>query len=371
MGGHAFSRADDQTSHVLKGHDFSRAEKPLRRLGALAPEGHSRLQDLTKRREGESGYILLGVMILLAVFVIGLAIAAPRVAADIQRDREVETMHRGKQYIRAIQLYYRKFNAYPPSVDALVKTNEIRFLRKRYLDPMTGKDDWKPIMYCQNKAPVAMGFFGAPLGPTTGCGPLAGTGPSGGNGLQGSGLFNNQQGQGNSIFNNGSGANPTNPAQPGVGATGTDPSGTQPGIGASSGTGTSTGTGTATGTGTTTGTDPSNPQSGSIFGSSSDSNNPTLGGGGIMGVSPASEKKSLLVYKKKDHYNQWEFTYSTLMDQQTMQGGNAGTIGTPAGGIGTGAGTGTGGTGTGGGTGSGTGAGSGTGITPQPIQPQQ
>ena len=60
-------------------------------------------------------------------------------------------MHRGKQYRRAIQLYYRKFHAYPPNVDALVKTNEIRFLRKKYIDPMTGKDDWKPILYGQNK----------------------------------------------------------------------------------------------------------------------------------------------------------------------------------------------------------------------------
>src|SRR5579859_4825307 len=122
------------------------------------------------RKPSESGYILLGVMILLAVFVIAMAVAAPRIAADIQRDREVETMRRGKQYIRAIQLYYRKFNAYPPSIDALVKTNEIRFLRKRYTDPLTGKDDWKTIGYCQNKAPIAMGFFGQPLGPTSGCG---------------------------------------------------------------------------------------------------------------------------------------------------------------------------------------------------------
>ena len=81
------------------------------------------------------------------------------------------------QYRRAIQLYYRKFHAYPPNVDALVKTNNIRFLRKKYIDPITGKDDWKPIMFGQNKAPTAMGFFGQPLAGTT----IAGIGPSGGN----------------------------------------------------------------------------------------------------------------------------------------------------------------------------------------------
>src|SRR5580704_6220740 len=88
-------------------------------------------------------------------------------------------MHRGKQYTRAIQLYYRKFNAYPPNIDALVKTNNIRFLRKRYIDPVTGKDDWKPILFGQNKAPLALGFFGDPL--AGGATPIAGTGPGGGN----------------------------------------------------------------------------------------------------------------------------------------------------------------------------------------------
>ncbi len=86
-------------------------------------------------------------------------------------------MQRGKQYIRAIQLYYRKFNAYPPNVDALVKTNNIRFLRKKYVDPTTGKEEWKPVMFGQNKTPQAMGFFGQPLAAAAG----AGIGPSGGN----------------------------------------------------------------------------------------------------------------------------------------------------------------------------------------------
>ena len=99
-----------------------------------------------------------------------LAIALPKVAKEIQRDREMETMHRGKQYARAIKMYYKKFGAYPPNVDALIKpTNNIRFLRKKYIDPTTGKEDWKPILFGQNKAPTAMGFFGQPIGGTGGC----------------------------------------------------------------------------------------------------------------------------------------------------------------------------------------------------------
>src|SRR5579872_1330837 len=144
---------------------------------------------------GEEGYILVAVMFMLAMLIIAMAVAVPRVREDIQRDKDMETMHRGQQYARAIKLYYKKFSAYPPSVDALVKTNEIRFLRKRYKDPITGKDDWKPIMFGQNKAPLAMGFFGQPLGGVGfGGNGLAGVGPQGGNGIPGASPIGNSNG---------------------------------------------------------------------------------------------------------------------------------------------------------------------------------
>ena len=94
-----------------------------------------------RNKPSEDGYMLVAVIFMMAILVLSLAVAVPKVKASIQRDREEETMQRGKQYIRAIQLYYKKFHAYPPSVDALVKTNEIRFLRKKYVDPTTGKDE--------------------------------------------------------------------------------------------------------------------------------------------------------------------------------------------------------------------------------------
>ena len=274
------------------------------------------------RKPSEEGFLLLALMFLLALLVLSLAVAAPSVARSIQRDREVETMHRGKQYLRAVQLYYRKFHAYPPNVDALVKTNEIRFLRKRYIDPMTGKDDWKPILYGQNKAPIAMGFFGQPL--TTG-GAIAGVGPSGGNGLNGTnganpsgGLFNSSGGNGfgssfggSSLFGSSSPTtNPTAPTTTAPAAGSTDNSSGS----ATGGTGITSGN-TATGTGST----------------GTGSTGQTFGGAGIIGFSPASSKQSILIYKKKDHYNEWEFTYDPIMDMKTMSGGNTGTIGQPAG----------------------------------------
>jgi type II secretory pathway pseudopilin PulG len=91
--------------------------------------------------------MLVAIIFMLAILILSMAVAIPRVRDDIRRDREVETMQRGKQYIRAVQLYYRKFGAYPPNIDALVKTNNMRFLRKKYVDPTTGKDEWKPVLW--------------------------------------------------------------------------------------------------------------------------------------------------------------------------------------------------------------------------------
>ncbi len=114
----------------------------------------------------------------MALLLVALAVAAPpKVAISIQREREIELVHRGEQYKRAIKLYHKKFGAYPTTIDQLVKTNEIRFLRKRYTDPITGKDDWRIIYLGQAKVPH-MGFFGQPLtglaGPTNVGAPIGG-----------------------------------------------------------------------------------------------------------------------------------------------------------------------------------------------------
>jgi type II secretory pathway pseudopilin PulG len=218
--------------------------------------------------------MLVAVIFMLALLIIAMAVAAPRIRDDIQRDRELETMQRGKQYIRAIKMYYKKFGAYPPNVDALVKTNEIRFLRKKYIDPTTGKDEWKPILWGQNKTPTAMGFFGQPLGGTT----IAGIGPSGGNGLGGV-----------------------------TGASGD--------TGASGATGDSGATGSTGATGTASG------------GPGKGTGGQTFGGAGIIGFSPGSPKQSILTYKKKNHYNEWEFTYDPISEQTLIGGGGNGLTG--------------------------------------------
>jgi len=224
----------------------------------------------------------VAVIFMLAILMISLSVAAPAIKREIQRDREVETMQRGKQYIRAIKMYYKKFGAYPANVDALVKTNEIRFLRRKYVDPTTGKEEWKAIHLGENKAPTAMGFFGQPLAGSS----SAGIGP----GVTGATTL------------------------------GGDPSSTNgsSSIFGASNSGTTTGTGTSSTTSGTGSTDSSSSSS-----SSTGLSGQTFGGGGIIGFSPGSPKQSILVYKKKSHYNEWEFVYDPLADRMMMGGSSA------------------------------------------------
>lgn len=97
------------------------------------------------KSHAESGFALLFIYAMAAVFAIMLFLQLPRVAFEAQRDREQLLIDRGEQYSRAVTLFVRKFNRYPPDLDALNNTQNMRFLRNKYVDPMTGKDEWRLI----------------------------------------------------------------------------------------------------------------------------------------------------------------------------------------------------------------------------------
>jgi hypothetical protein len=352
-----------------------KSSPPLSDSGSFGIGESRALHPRARSHAGQDGYIMLVAIFFLALLVLSLAVAAPTVAKSIQHDRDLETYHRGMQYRRAVQLYYRKFHAYPPNIDALVNTNNIRFLRKRYTDPMTGKDDWKPVMWGQNKTPTAMGFFGQPLanGATT----LAGIGPSGGNApagstsaFGGSGSSSGSAFGSNSAFGSGSQSggsifgSSSSGSSSGSTSSPTDNSGTSGGASTSPST-----SGTSTGTG-----------SSSNSGSGPATSGQTFGGAGIIGFSPGIARQSILVVKKKNHYNEWEFTYDPISDMQNMSGGNTGAIGQPASGTTNPVGSSPFGSSTfgnpgsssgAGSTGSGSGFGSGTNPGSSPTTPQQ
>jgi hypothetical protein len=128
------------------------------------------------RRHSERGFMLLFVLLVAAGIAISMYMEIPRIAFETQRNREELLVERGKQYQRAIGLYLKKFNRYPAKIEDLDSTNNLRFLRRHYVDPMTGKDDWRivhagPGGMLTDSLVKRKAAPGIPTGPSQGMGP--------------------------------------------------------------------------------------------------------------------------------------------------------------------------------------------------------
>ncbi len=97
----------------------------------------------SRRRPAQSGYAMLLVFAMSAIVAIGLYQQLPRAAFEAQRTKEQLLIDHGEQYRRAVQLYCRKMGRYPAKMEDLDNTQNLRFLRKHYIDPMTGKEEWR------------------------------------------------------------------------------------------------------------------------------------------------------------------------------------------------------------------------------------
>ncbi len=93
-----------------------------------------------KRRRRDAGFSLAALIFFATAASILAAAAVPAYQMQAKRELEEELIFRGEEYTRAIQKYQRKFGIYPTSVDQLVETNGLRFVRRAYKDPITGKD---------------------------------------------------------------------------------------------------------------------------------------------------------------------------------------------------------------------------------------
>jgi type II secretory pathway pseudopilin PulG len=92
------------------------------------------------RYRAQQGYILLILTFAVALLLVAIAVAVPTVTAELRREREEELMHRGSEYARAIRRFHHKFGTFPATIEQLEDSNHIRFLRRRYKDPLTGDD---------------------------------------------------------------------------------------------------------------------------------------------------------------------------------------------------------------------------------------
>jgi len=255
---------------------------------------------IRRQRKGtrgrDSGYMLLVLMLAVAVLTITMLGVARNYRRSIQRDREVEMIHRGEQYARAVSRFYHKYGRYPVSLEQLENMNNIRFLRKRYKDPMSVDGLWKLVHAPDVKLTGATGQASA-------------VGTAGG-------------------ANQGGAAGATQDPNAAVGpGTATD---AQNQSGGSTTTGTATGTSSGTG-GTSAFGNSNSAQGTSAFGSSGAANSGTagantlgaanaangqvLGGGDVYGVVSKSKKIGIHSYGDKTKYADWFFIYVPAQDK--------------------------------------------------------
>ncbi len=98
-----------------------------------------------QRRDGQRGFALLLIFAFAAIAAIGIYLELPRAVFESARAKEELLVERGQQYQLAIRRYYVKNKTYPQSLEALEETAGLRYLRRRYKDPMTGEEDWRLI----------------------------------------------------------------------------------------------------------------------------------------------------------------------------------------------------------------------------------
>ncbi len=281
----------------------------------------------------EQGYILLTLLLVCSLMAIVAATVAVPIAFEMKREQEQEMIHRGVQYTRSIRAYYRKYNRYPTKLDDLDNTNNLRYLRKHYKDPLSCKDgkcaDFKLLHYGDPGLSLA-GGFGTPIQGATPAGSLnAPTGASssafgnsstfGGN----SSFGGNSAFGGNSSFGNSSGfgnnsafGNSPPGSNSGFGSSGVNPNGV---FAQSSGSDQPPNPGAPSpGQPGTDQSDASQPVSQtpgvqSIGGGSA--NQQVFGGGPIVGVASICKDKTIREFNKKTKYNEWQFIYDPTADR--------------------------------------------------------
>src|SRR5665213_1941683 len=96
-------------------------------------------------RRQEGGFALLVIFLIAAAVAFTMYQELPRAAFESARDKEQLLMDRGNQYKRAIQVFYAENKRYPAELKDLESFNNKRYLRRRYIDPMTGQDEWRLI----------------------------------------------------------------------------------------------------------------------------------------------------------------------------------------------------------------------------------
>ena len=94
----------------------------------------------------EKGFTYLVVLLAIAIMGATLALTGTVWHTEVTREKEAELLFIGGEFRRAIKQYYQAGGQYPKRLEELLKDPRqpatVRYLRKIYLDPITGKKDW-------------------------------------------------------------------------------------------------------------------------------------------------------------------------------------------------------------------------------------
>lgn len=96
----------------------------------------------------ESGFTYLTILFVVAMMSGGLALIGEVWHTANAREKEAELLFIGNEYRKAIERYYLTGpqRQYPKNLSDLIRDPRqpgvVRYLRKLYPDPITGKDEW-------------------------------------------------------------------------------------------------------------------------------------------------------------------------------------------------------------------------------------
>lgn len=270
--------------------------------------------------------MLLSILLVMTLMLIALSIGALRISQQIKREKEEELVHRGREYAVAIKRFYHKNGTYPVSVEQLESTNNLRFLRKRYKDPMTEKGEWKLVH--PGEAQINLSLAGAAnnnqansLTTTpnnTNAGSAGGSGfgsNSGSSGLSGGSMGSTGLNSGNQGLGGSGGLGSGGLSSGGLGSGGLGSGGLGSGNQGVTG-------GTTTPGAAPTGT-PTTGQMGTLTTQNIGTSGPSpTGGGPIIGVASTSTAKSIKEFNDNAEYDKWMFVY----DPRAEQAGAGGVI---------------------------------------------
>jgi type II secretory pathway pseudopilin PulG len=241
-----------------------------------------------KNSRSERGYVLLVLLLMVAVLSIGFLAAVQKLEFRVRRDREEEMIHRGVQYSRAIRRFYKKFGRYPTRIEELENSSNLRFLRKRYKDPLnrdpkTGEERDFKILHLQD---VQTSFSSTPTPGVAAVSDIA-------NGNQEASSDQVQGGAPGALNSDNAAGVPSGPGPSAIAAQSSDQGPSNQTVSA----------------GTPPAPQPLSQQLGANGAPQ------VFGGGAIVGVASSNKDKSIRIFNKKDHYNQWQFIYDPMTDR--------------------------------------------------------